>query len=105
MPAAYEICAAGDVKNKKQSMTDLKLQRLNELKSQHRLSVSRHHANTRIDSMPAAYEIHAGGDMKNKKQSMADLYLRRLFGLKSRLRIPVILHHANTSIDTRSNSQ
>ena len=31
MPAAYEIRAGGDVKNKKQSMADLKLRRLNEL--------------------------------------------------------------------------
>ena len=34
MPAAaYEIRAGGDVKNKKQSMADLKLRRLNELNS------------------------------------------------------------------------
>ena len=31
--AAYEIRAGGDVKNKKQSMADLKLRRLNELNS------------------------------------------------------------------------
>ncbi|KAL8934380.1 MAG: hypothetical protein Q9211_005253 [Gyalolechia sp. 1 TL-2023] len=33
MPAAYEIRAGGDVKNRKQSMADLKLRRLNELNS------------------------------------------------------------------------
>ncbi|KAL8963743.1 MAG: hypothetical protein Q9193_000021 [Seirophora villosa] len=33
MPAPYEIRAGGDVKNKKQSMADLKLRRLNELNS------------------------------------------------------------------------
>lgn len=34
MPATtYEIRAGGDVKNKKQSMADLKLRRLNELNS------------------------------------------------------------------------
>ncbi|KAL9614673.1 MAG: hypothetical protein Q9167_000878 [Letrouitia subvulpina] len=33
MPAAYEIRAGGDVKNKKQSMAELKLRRLNELNS------------------------------------------------------------------------
>ena len=31
MPASYEIRTGGDVKNKKQSMADLKLRRLNEL--------------------------------------------------------------------------
>ncbi len=31
MPASYEIRAGGDGKNKKQSMADLKLRRLNEL--------------------------------------------------------------------------
>lgn len=31
MPSAYEIRAGGDAKNKKQSMADLKLRRLNEL--------------------------------------------------------------------------
>lgn len=31
MPAAYEIRAGGDVKNRKQSIADLKLRRLNEL--------------------------------------------------------------------------
>lgn len=31
MPSAYEIRAGGDVKNKKQSMAELKLRRLNEL--------------------------------------------------------------------------
>jgi len=31
MPAAYEIRSGGDVKNKKQSMADLKLRRLTEL--------------------------------------------------------------------------
>jgi len=31
MPAAYEIRTGGDGKNKKQSMADLKLRRLNEL--------------------------------------------------------------------------
>ncbi|KAI4160636.1 MAG: hypothetical protein LQ342_005569 [Letrouitia transgressa] len=31
MPAAYDIRAGGDVKNKKQSMAELKLRRLNEL--------------------------------------------------------------------------
>lgn len=34
MPAAaYEVRAGGDVRNKKQSMADLKLRRLNELNS------------------------------------------------------------------------
>ncbi|KAL8756819.1 MAG: hypothetical protein Q9199_002674 [Rusavskia elegans] len=33
MPAPYEIRAGGDGKNKKQSMADLKLRRLNELNS------------------------------------------------------------------------
>ncbi|KAL8714907.1 MAG: hypothetical protein Q9220_001420 [cf. Caloplaca sp. 1 TL-2023] len=33
MPSPYEIRAGGDVKNKKQSMADLKLRRLNELNS------------------------------------------------------------------------
>ncbi|KAL8741999.1 MAG: hypothetical protein Q9190_005466 [Brigantiaea leucoxantha] len=33
MPTAYEIRAVGDVKNKKQSMAELKLRRLNELNS------------------------------------------------------------------------
>ncbi|KAL8836447.1 MAG: hypothetical protein Q9176_006301 [Flavoplaca citrina] len=33
MPAPYEIRAGGDVRNKKQSMADLKLRRLNELNS------------------------------------------------------------------------
>lgn len=31
MPSAYAIREGGDVKNKKQSMADLKLRRLNEL--------------------------------------------------------------------------
>ena len=33
MPATYEIRSTGDAKNKKQSMADLKLRRLNELNS------------------------------------------------------------------------
>ncbi|KAI4277891.1 MAG: hypothetical protein LQ337_001437 [Flavoplaca oasis] len=33
MPAPYEIRAGGDARNKKQSMADLKLRRLNELNS------------------------------------------------------------------------
>jgi len=42
MPAAYEIRApAGDVKNKKQSMADLKLRRLNELNSRLREDLER----------------------------------------------------------------
>jgi hypothetical protein len=41
MPAAYEIRAGGDVKNKKQSMADLKLRRLNELNSRLREDLER----------------------------------------------------------------
>ena len=41
MPAAYEIRAGGDVKNKKQSMNDLKLRRLNELNSRLREDLER----------------------------------------------------------------
>ncbi|MCJ1455084.1 hypothetical protein MMC28_005438 [Mycoblastus sanguinarius] len=41
MPAAYEIRAGGDVKNKKQSMADLKLRRLNELNSRLREDLDR----------------------------------------------------------------
>lgn len=38
---AYEIRAGGDVKNKKQSMADLKLRRLNELNSRLREDLER----------------------------------------------------------------
>ena len=41
MPTAYEIRAGGDVKNKKQSMADLKLRRLNELNSRLREDLER----------------------------------------------------------------
>ena len=41
MPAAYEIRSQGDVKNKKQSMADLKLRRLNELNSRLREDLDR----------------------------------------------------------------
>ncbi|KAL9595018.1 MAG: hypothetical protein Q9179_005153, partial [Wetmoreana sp. 5 TL-2023] len=41
MPAPYEIRAGGDVKNKKQSMADLKLRRLNELNSRLREDLER----------------------------------------------------------------
>ena len=41
MPAAYEIRAGGDVRNKKQSMVDLKLRRLNELNSRLREDLER----------------------------------------------------------------
>ncbi|CAF9909252.1 MAG: hypothetical protein ALECFALPRED_005428 [Alectoria fallacina] len=41
MPTAYEIRAGGDVRNKKQSMADLKLRRLNELNSRLREDLER----------------------------------------------------------------
>ncbi|KAL8643020.1 MAG: hypothetical protein Q9228_000365 [Teloschistes exilis] len=41
MPAPYEIRAGGDVRNKKQSMADLKLRRLNELNSRLREDLER----------------------------------------------------------------
>lgn len=41
MPAPYEIRSQGDVKNKKQSMADLKLRRLNELNARLREDLDR----------------------------------------------------------------
>ena len=41
MPTPYEIRAGGDGKNKKQSMADLKLRRLNELNSRLREDLDR----------------------------------------------------------------
>ncbi|KAL8702385.1 MAG: hypothetical protein Q9201_004451 [Fulgogasparrea decipioides] len=54
MPAPYEIRAGGDVKNKKQSMADLKLRRLNELNSRLREDLER----PRIRVSEASMSLH-----------------------------------------------
>lgn len=60
MPAAYEIRAGGDAKNKKQSMADLKLRRLNELNVRLREDLDRprirvSEAGVRYDPLSALY--------------------------------------------------
>ncbi|KAL8631512.1 hypothetical protein Q9189_002730 [Teloschistes chrysophthalmus] len=58
MPAPYEIRAGGDVRNKKQSMADLKLRRLNELNSRLREDLERPHRNQRSKVPIDAIETH-----------------------------------------------
>jgi len=66
MPAAYEIRADRDVKNKKQSMADLKLRRLNELNMRLKEDLERPRIKVSEASMRYAsqerryYSIHNG---------------------------------------------
>ncbi|KAL8874230.1 MAG: hypothetical protein Q9174_000422 [Haloplaca sp. 1 TL-2023] len=60
MPAPYEIRAGGDVKNKKQSMADLKLRRLNELNSRLREDLERPRirvSEASMSSVPSSYFV------------------------------------------------
>ena len=56
MPAAaYEVRAGGDVRNKKQSMADLKLRRLNELNSRLKEDLERPRIKVSEASMSSVY--------------------------------------------------
>lgn len=59
MPGAYEIRAGGDVKNKKQSMADLKLRRLNELNSRLREDLERPRIKVSEASMSCVMTVSA----------------------------------------------
>ena len=56
MAGAYEIRAGGDVKNKKQSMADLKLRRLNELNM--RLKEDLERPRIRVSEAAMGYALH-----------------------------------------------
>ncbi|KAI4247697.1 MAG: hypothetical protein L6R40_001283 [Gallowayella cf. fulva] len=58
MPAPYEIRAGGDVKNKKQSMADLKLRRLNELNSRLKEDLERPRIKVSEASMSCVPPLH-----------------------------------------------
>ncbi|KAL8694438.1 MAG: hypothetical protein Q9218_000930 [Villophora microphyllina] len=84
MPAPYEIRAGGDVKNKKQSMADLKLRRLNELNSRLREDLER----PRIRVSEASMSI--------QKTSWCHLYGDRQHHLvRCRKALPVFLRRKN----------
>lgn len=57
MAPAYEIRAGGDVKNKKQSMADLKLRRLNELNG--RLTDDLNRPRIRVSEAASSYVFPA----------------------------------------------
>lgn len=58
MPAAaYEVRAGGDVRNKKQSMADLKLRRLNELNSRLKEDLERPRIKVSEASMSSVYPL------------------------------------------------
>ena len=58
MPAAaYEVRAGGDVRNKKQSMADLKLRRLNELNSRLKEDLERPRIKVSEASMSSVYSF------------------------------------------------
>lgn len=68
MPAAYEIRSQGDVKNKKQSMADLKLRRLNELNSRLREDLDR--PRIKVSEASMSYVMFWAVDIKDDVLTM-----------------------------------
>ena len=75
MPGAYEVRTGGDVKNKKQSMADLKLRRLNELNMRLREDLERPRIKVSEAAMGYAALSQTRAQRRNKMKEWLTLTL------------------------------